>query len=283
MQGLACPFAPVLSLATLSLVPDAASLPLTVPADALPQSRELAARQPEAEASSATRAKILVIFSAGSGSPITPVEARKTSDALQPTTALAASATARTPAWPACPVKALVLPLFTTTARACPRFSWARHHSTGAEAVLERVKTPATSVPGARTAKSTSVRSRYLIPASPVASLTPANGGRWAKLFGASGDMALAEFREKLARRGIKLMLDFVPNHTAPDHPWVKAHPDYYVEGSEEALAGAPQNYLRVDTDQGPKILAYGRDPKFCGLAGYETRFPDVPAPSCLR
>jgi glycosidase len=45
----------------------------------------------------------------------------------------------------------------------------------------------------------------------------------------------------------------------------VKTHPDYYVEGSEGALAGAPQNYLRVDTDRGPKILAYGRDPNFPG------------------
>ena len=79
------------------------------------------------------------------------------------------------------------------------------------------------------------------------------------------GDAALEQFREKLARRDIKLLLDFVPNHTAPDHQWVKTHPDYYVEGSEKALAGAPENYLRVDTNRGTKILAYGRDPNFPG------------------
>ena len=79
------------------------------------------------------------------------------------------------------------------------------------------------------------------------------------------GKAALAAFRARLAARGLRLMLDFVPNHTALDHPWVKAHPDFYVQGSEQALAAAPQNYRRVETDQGARILAYGRDPNFPG------------------
>jgi alpha-amylase len=29
--------------------------------------------------------------------------------------------------------------------------------------------------------------------------------------------------------RGMKIILDWVPDHTAADHPWVREHPDYYV------------------------------------------------------
>lgn len=76
---------------------------------------------------------------------------------------------------------------------------------------------------------------------------------------------ALARLRGRLHQRGLKLMLDFVPNHTAPDHPWVQAHPEYYVSGSEEQLASQPQNYLKVELPQGPSIKAYGRDPYFDG------------------
>ena len=39
------------------------------------------------------------------------------------------------------------------------------------------------------------------------------------------GDKALAQLRKRLAERNLKLLLDFVPNHTAPDHPWVQTHP----------------------------------------------------------
>jgi hypothetical protein len=77
------------------------------------------------------------------------------------------------------------------------------------------------------------------------------------------GKAALAEFRGRLAKRGLRLMLDFVANHTALDHPWVRTHPDYYVQGSEQALAAAAENCCRVDTNQGPRILACGRDPNF--------------------
>ena len=59
---------------------------------------------------------------------------------------------------------------------------------------------------------------------------------------------ALADFRARLAARGLRLMLDFVPNHTALDHPWVRAHPEFYVEGCEEDLARSPENYSRVET-----------------------------------
>src|SRR5436305_748629 len=35
------------------------------------------------------------------------------------------------------------------------------------------------------------------------------------------GPQGLAMARKELARRGMNLILDFVPNHLAPDHPWV--------------------------------------------------------------
>ena len=79
------------------------------------------------------------------------------------------------------------------------------------------------------------------------------------------GDAALARLRQRLQKRGLKLMLDFVPNHMAPDHPWIDEHPDYFVHGSESDLARAPRNYCRVQTKKGPLVLAYGRDPYFDG------------------
>ena len=84
------------------------------------------------------------------------------------------------------------------------------------------------------------------------------------------GDDALARFRARLRQRGLRLILDFVPNHTAPDHPWTFDHPEYYIRGSEEDLAREPQNYCRRGGGETPgqgdgQVLAYGRDPYFDG------------------
>jgi glycosidase len=79
------------------------------------------------------------------------------------------------------------------------------------------------------------------------------------------GAAALERVRRRLQQRGLKLMLDFVPNHMAPDHPWIDLHPDYFVHGSESDLSRAPQNYCRAQTKNGPLVLAYGRDPYFEG------------------
>jgi hypothetical protein len=79
------------------------------------------------------------------------------------------------------------------------------------------------------------------------------------------GDAALARLRARMHERGLKLMLDFVPNHVAPDHPWLDAHPEFFIEGSADDLQRAPQNWCHVQTATGPRILAYGRDPFFDG------------------
>ncbi|MCO6455408.1 MAG: alpha-amylase [Pirellulaceae bacterium] len=79
------------------------------------------------------------------------------------------------------------------------------------------------------------------------------------------GDAALARLRERLRQRGLMLMLDFVPNHMGLGHPWLEDHPDYFIQGTQDDLRGAPQNYTCVPCRGRDLILAYGRDPYFSG------------------
>jgi glycosidase len=81
--------------------------------------------------------------------------------------------------------------------------------------------------------------------------------------FGNESD--LLRLRKRLHERGMRLVLDFVPNHTAFDHPWVREHPEFYVPGSTTSLQREPRNYLSVPMEQGTAVLAHGRDPNFPG------------------
>ncbi len=73
------------------------------------------------------------------------------------------------------------------------------------------------------------------------------------------GPEGLAVARQMLAQRGLRLILDFVPNHVAPDHPWVFEHPEYFVQGTREDLALAPGAFFEA----GATVIAKGRDPYF--------------------
>jgi glycosidase len=79
------------------------------------------------------------------------------------------------------------------------------------------------------------------------------------------GDAALARLRNRLKERGLKLMLDFIPNHMAIDHPWVSEHPDFFIRAGEQKLEKEPENYIHLGSERGGPILAYGRDPYFSG------------------
>ncbi len=73
------------------------------------------------------------------------------------------------------------------------------------------------------------------------------------------GADALASARAALAARGVRLLLDYVPNHVAPDHPWTHTHPERFIRGEASDLESDPTAWTRV----GNQILARGRDPYF--------------------
>ncbi len=73
------------------------------------------------------------------------------------------------------------------------------------------------------------------------------------------GEAALAAARAELARRGLRLVLDHVPNHVAPDHPAVAAHPEWFVAGTADERAVSSDAWF----DLGGRVLAHGRDPFF--------------------
>lgn len=73
------------------------------------------------------------------------------------------------------------------------------------------------------------------------------------------GPAGLAAARRQLERRGLRLILDYVPNHVAPDHPAVLHHPEWFVQGSATDQISSPDAWFT----SGGRILAHGRDPYF--------------------
>lgn len=75
---------------------------------------------------------------------------------------------------------------------------------------------------------------------------------------GLGGDDGLKKFRRQLHKHGLKLLLDFVPNHLGLDHLWLRQRPELFVQSQ----AQVPETFP-VQSSSGLRWLAHGKDPNF--------------------
>ncbi|MCG6535814.1 MAG: alpha-amylase, partial [Syntrophales bacterium LBB04] len=76
---------------------------------------------------------------------------------------------------------------------------------------------------------------------------------------GLGGPQGLLAARQHVATYNIRLVLDFVANHVALDHPWTQTHPAYFIQGTAKDIAEDPGSFHEIHDH----ILACGRDPYF--------------------
>jgi len=77
--------------------------------------------------------------------------------------------------------------------------------------------------------------------------------------FHLGGRDGLVLFRDQLAELGVKLIVDYVPNHVAVDHLWTLENSGIFIKGSKDELEKLPNDYFLAENE----IIAHGRDPNF--------------------
>lgn len=76
-------------------------------------------------------------------------------------------------------------------------------------------------------------------------------------------EKGLDAVRQQLHARNMRLILDFVTNHTGLDHPWVASHPEYYVQGKLDDFRKNPAAFYLVEGNGPTRFVARGKDPYF--------------------
>ena len=72
----------------------------------------------------------------------------------------------------------------------------------------------------------------------------------------------LEDLKKKLNSTGLKLILDFVPNHFNVESSYVKTNPEYFIQVSEEEY-GKDTDTFFADGEGRNIFFAHGRDPNF--------------------
>ena len=100
----------------------------------------------------------------------------------------------------------------------------------------------------------------------------------------------LAQLRSRMREYGLRLILDYVPNHVALDHPWLTDAPQYFVRGDAQSAAAHPGIFSpKHDRSGRLYFVAHGRDPYFpswidtAQLNAYAPEYRDAARETLLR
>jgi glycosidase len=69
------------------------------------------------------------------------------------------------------------------------------------------------------------------------------------------------KFKSRLNKIGLKLFLDFIPNHFSRDTVYLKDNPGIFLKADEDIMSRDSYTFFRSDIDN--QIYAHGRDPLF--------------------
>lgn len=69
------------------------------------------------------------------------------------------------------------------------------------------------------------------------------------------------ELRNKLHKYGLKLILDFVPNHFGASSQYIESHPDIFLEAPQEYYENDPYSFFK--SHESELVFAHARDPFF--------------------
>jgi glycosidase len=72
------------------------------------------------------------------------------------------------------------------------------------------------------------------------------------------GEVSLQKFHDRLNSHGLRLILDFVPNHLGLDHSWLDEKPELFVQSERKR-----QGTFRHPSQGSALWFAHGRDPYF--------------------